>query len=493
MPSVSNNRSQLEKCGQSHLLQFWDDLTHTEQEKFLNQLNSIDFDEVSKLFKKANEVLAEDVTKLDSRMKPVPPEQFESEQSIGPEVLEGYRRVGLTEIANNRVAVLLLGGGQGTRLGVSYPKGMYSVDLPSGKTLFQIQAERIRRITSLAKKEVGKSGKICWYIMTSGPTHETTKKFLKENKYFGLNECDVVLFKQGLLPCFDYDGKIYLDEKHSVALAPDGNGGIYRALRDNRILDDMERRGIRHVHVHSVDNILTKVADPVFMGYCVTKNADCGAKVVSKAGPSEAVGVVCQVDGRFQVVEYSEITEVTANLRDVDGNLVFRAGNICNHYFSLHFLKDIAKNYEQELKLHVAEKKIPYVNKLGERIKPTSPNGIKIEKFVFDVFQFANNFVTWEVPRNSEFSALKNSNEAGKDCPSTSRRDLLNLHKTYIENAGGIVNSDEVEISPLVSYAGENLEQFVKGKCFTSTSIISENDEDEVTCCIRNGTNCKSL
>lgn len=490
MPSIVN---QLEKYGQSHLLQFYDDLTRAEREKCLNQLNSIDFENVSKLFKRATQALAEDVTKLDSRMKPVPPEQFESEQGVSPQVLEEYRTLGLTEIANSHVAVLLLGGGQGTRLGVSYPKGMYSVGLPSGKSLFQIQAERIRKIINLAKQEIGKTGKICWYIMTSGPTHETTKKYLKENKYFGLNENDVVLFQQGLLPCFDYDGKIFLDEKHSVALAPDGNGGIYRALRDNKILEDMERRGIRHVHVHSVDNILTKVADPVFIGYSVKKKADCGAKVVSKAGPSEAVGVVCLVDGHFQVVEYSEITEITANLRDTDGNLVFRAGNICNHYFSLNFLKDIGENYEHELKLHVAKKKIPYVNKLGERIKPSSSNGIKIEKFVFDVFQFANNFVTWEVPRESEFSALKNSDEAGKDCPSTSRRDLLSLHKSYIEKAGGIVNSEEVEISPLVSYGGENLEPLVKGKCFSSSTVISINEENGISCCIKNGTNGKSL
>lgn len=493
MPSITNSRSQLEKCGQSHLLQFWDELNHLEQEKFLNQLNSINFEEVSRLFKRANDVLAEDVTKLDSRMQPVPSEQFESEQGVSPEVLDEYRRLGLTEIANNRVGVVLLGGGQGTRLGVSYPKGMYSVGLPSGKTLFQIQAERIRRIISLAKQKIGKTGKITWYIMTSGPTHETTKKYLRENKYFGLNENDVVLFQQGLLPCFDYDGKIILDEKHSVALAPDGNGGIYRALRDNKILDDMTKRGIKHVHVHSVDNILTKVADPVFIGYSVKKGADCGAKVVSKAGPSEAVGVVCQVDGRFQVVEYSEITEATANLRDDDGNLVFRAGNICNHYFSVKFLNDIAKNYEQQLKLHVAKKKIPYVNKLGERLKPTSPNGIKIEKFIFDVFQFSNNFVTWEVPRISEFSALKNADEAGKDCPSTSRRDLLSLHKSYIENAGGAVKSDQVEISPLVSYGGEDLDKLVNGKCYSSATVISAVEENELKCAIRNGTNGKCL
>lgn len=477
MSEIEEIRTKLKKHGQEQLLQYWPELSNEEKNQLLFQLNSIEIEKVNDLFNRAEKAYKDSQRIfLDDQMKPLDPSHCESEESSSAETLENYRKAGLEEISNGRVGVLLMAGGQGTRLGVTYPKGMYNVGLPSGKTLFQIQAERIRRLQTLAKEKTGKAGKIPWYIMTSGPTDAATEKFLQKNNYFGLDKSDVVLFKQGLLPCFDFDGKLFLDGKASIARAPDGNGGIYRALSHNKILQDMEKRGVKYVHVHSVDNILVKVADPVFVGYCKTKGADCGAKVVCKTNPSEAVGVVCLVDGQVRVVEYSEIRDYTANLKDETGRLVFNAGNICNHLFTVDFLKKIAEKHEEDLKLHVAKKKIPYLDVDGNLVKPATNSGIKIEKFVFDVFEFSQKFVTWEVPRRSEFSAMKNSDKDKKDCPATAKSDLLALHKSYIEKAGGVVECNEVEISPLLSYEGENLEQ-VRGKVLDKPIILAADQE----------------
>lgn len=477
---IESLRERLQTFGQEHLLQFWDELNNDERKALVEDIQELNLEEVQSFFKRATHSLSgtKNGEKLDDRLEPIPESKYMSISRTSEEKLQMYQREGLKHISDGKVGVLLMAGGQGTRLGFAHPKGMYNVGLPSGKTLFQIQAERIRRLQHMAFEDTGKRGTITWYIMTSEHTMEPTMDYFRKNNFFGLNKHDIFMFEQGSLPCFTFDGKIILDAKHRIARAPDGNGGLYRALRDRGVLDNILNRGVEYLHAHSVDNILIKVADPIFIGYCASQNADCSAKVVEKASPNEAVGVVCIVDGKYQVVEYSEITSKTAEMRNADERLTFSAGNICNHFFSASFLHKIGKEYEQKLKLHVAQKKIPYVNEKGERLTPETPNGIKIEKFVFDVFEFAQKFVTVEVARDVEFSALKNADSAGKDCPSTARKDIFKLHKSYIERSGGTVIGEEVEISPLLSYQGENIESIVNGKVFKAPIHLKHADDN---------------
>jgi len=276
------------------------------------------------------------------------------------------------------------------------------------------------------------------------------------------------------------EGKILLETPSRVAVAPDGNGGLYAATRSplspgeaTTVLSNLAKRKILYVHAYCVDNCLVRVADPVFLGYSIQKQADCAAKVVPKTSPTEAVGVVACRGSKFSVVEYSEISSEQAQRRDTEtGELSFRAGNIANHFYTTAFLNRV-ESFEDELAFHIARKKIPHVNlETGESVKPSKPNGMKLEMFVFDVFPFTERFAVLEVERQEEFSPLKNAPGTGADDPDTSRRDLLAQNKRFLEKAGAKVKEGvEIEISPLVSYSGEGLES-VKGKTFAKSGIV---------------------
>jgi len=496
---VKGIKDELAKYGQEHLLQHYDSLNSQQQQELIKELEELDMEEVCEYYKRATSDMDTAGQKLDDKMNPLEDSQSGSIIKSTDEELLHYTNLSLAEIAAGHVGILLLAGGQGTRLGVNFPKGMYNVGLPSGKTLFQLQAERILKLERLAAQETGKSGgKITWYIMTSATTVGPTRKFFQDHDYFGLSKDNIMVFTQGTLPCFTFEGKIILGENHKISRAPDGNGGLYRALRTGGVLEDMKKRSIKYIQLYCVDNILVRVGDPVFIGYCISKNAECANKVVRKQFPTEAVGITCKVDGHYQVVEYSEITTKSAELSNKDGSLVYSAANICIHFFTLEFLERVVTTNEKLLQHHVAKKKIPYVNEKGDIIKPTSPNGIKMEKFVFDVFRFADNFVTWECLRDEEFAPLKNA-EGAKDCtPSYCRNAVLALHQKWLNEAGAEIIStsgeeaalmtspasegnnnldsngkemEEVvitEISPLVSYAGEGLEPLVQGKQFST-------------------------
>ncbi|XP_069799881.1 UDP-N-acetylhexosamine pyrophosphorylase-like protein 1 isoform X1 [Dendropsophus ebraccatus] len=487
-------RRRLREAGQEQLLRFWDELGSGERDSLLRELELLDARELREHCRRAQDAYVRESgapQRLDHSMSPVPTEFLGSVRRSPPGELSAWEDEGYRQISQNKVAVLLLAGGQGTRLGVTYPKGMYRVGLPSRKTLYQIQAERILRVQQLAAEKYSTRCTVPWYIMTSEFTLNPTQKFFEEHKFFGIDQADVIMFEQRMLPAVGFDGKAILERKDKVAMAPDGNGGLYRALADNRILEDMEARGISYIHVYCVDNILVKMADPVFVGFCVSKGADCGAKVVEKSYPLEPVGVVCQVDGIYQVVEYSEVSPETAEKRNPDDSLTYNAGNICNHFFTLDFLKHVAGTSEQELGYHVAIKKVPYVDDEGNLVKPVRPNGIKMEKFVFDVFQFAKNFVAFEVVREEEFSPLKNADTADKDTATTARRSLLWQHYRWALKAGakftdanGRAKAEDsgdpeveeppavCEISPLISYFGEGLDVHLSNKDLSSPFIL---------------------
>ena len=414
---VKQLQEKYKAAGQSQVFKFWDELNNGEKAALFGQLQRMDPEHVNEITKRAlnpNESEAEKGKSGDPKLEPLPDSATSSVMDSKDDDLRTWYDKGLELVAENKVAVVLMAGGQGTRLGSSAPKGCFDIGLPSKKSLFQLQGERIMKVQQLAQKKASKENAVVpWYVMTSGPTRKPTEEFFEEHNFFGLHKDNVVFFEQGVLPCISNDGKILLESKSKVAVAPDGNGGLYQALILSGVVADMRKRGTQHIHAYCVDNCLVKTADPSFIGFAASKDVDIATKVVRKRDAKESVGLILQKDGRPAVVEYSEIDSAMAEAKDPKNSdlLLYRAANIVNHYYSFAYLESIPQ-WAHKLPHHVARKKIPHVDlEKGETVKPEKPNGIKLEQFVFDCFPFLamDKFACMEVRREDEFSPLKNA------------------------------------------------------------------------------------
>ncbi|QQP57259.1 UDP-N-acetylhexosamine pyrophosphorylase, partial [Caligus rogercresseyi] len=143
----------LQKHGQEHLLHHWDSLSEEQRSAMLKSLGEIDWARINTSFERSVSSSGQG-GKLDDRMSPLSPEQCASVKDTPKETQEEYQKIGYEAMKEGQLAILLVAGGSGTRLGVSYPKGMYSVGLESDKSLFQLQAERLLKLEMLSEGEI---------------------------------------------------------------------------------------------------------------------------------------------------------------------------------------------------------------------------------------------------------------------------------------------------------------------------------------------------
>eukprot|EP00005_Dracoamoeba_jomungandri_P001143 CAMPEP_0174259408 /NCGR_PEP_ID=MMETSP0439-20130205/8227_1 /TAXON_ID=0 /ORGANISM="Stereomyxa ramosa, Strain Chinc5" /LENGTH=538 /DNA_ID=CAMNT_0015343281 /DNA_START=9 /DNA_END=1625 /DNA_ORIENTATION=- len=473
-PDYDGIKERFERFGQDHVFT-WEDQLDSEERRFLyRQLEEIDLEMLADKYEAS--LASTSASKPTEELEPLPAEQVASVATATEEDKQRWYELGIQKIAEGRVAALVLAGGQGTRLGSPLPKGMYDVGLPSHKSLFQIQAERILKLQQLASEKTGKPVVIRWYVMTSIATDAVTQKFFHENDYFGLEFRNITFFMQSFLPCITPEGKLMMESAKKVATAPDGNGGVYAALKNTGIIEEMKNLGIDYLFQYCVDNILIKPCDPIYTGLLYESDADVGSKVVSKNYPEEPVGLLCLRGGKYCVAEYSEIGEDITTMVDDSGALVFNTAHICINTFRKDFLEDSANRYNKTMPYHIAKKKIPHAAEDGTTVEADTVNGWKLEQFIFDVFPCAKKVVALEILREEEFSPLKNGAGSTKDNAETCCAHLSALHKRYIEDAGGVVlppqdDSDPrnffCEISPLLTFAGEGLDSICRGKTFT--------------------------
>lgn len=446
--------SQMVSRQREHAFRWWQGLTPSEQDQLRRQVEDIDLVLLERLYLQAE----------SGETSCVPPSETIRAPSVVPladsprarEEQQRAERLGGRALEAGQVAIVLVAGGQGTRLGHDGPKGTFAIGPVSGKSLFQIHAEKVLA----TGRRYG--ARLPLYIMTSPDNDRVTRRFFNDHDFFGLDRDQVVFFQQGMMPVLDRQtGMLLMADKHRVATSPDGHGGVVKALADGGHLSDLRRLGAEYIFYYQVDNPLVKVADPATLGYHIEAQSEMSLKVVRKLDPGEKMGVVVEVDGRPQLIEYSDLPTEVAERRLSDGRLEIWAGSIAVHVFNISFLERLAGD-GLKLPYHRAVKSVPHLDEGGHLVHPAEPNAIKFEMFVFDALPLADKALVIETGRREEFEPLKN---ATGDCsPASVRRAMSNLFAGWLDAAGVQVAyrpdgsaGVPIEISPLVALDAEEL------------------------------------
>lgn len=378
-------RALLKEKGQEQVLRFYGELGEKERAELLRRIGEIDWSLLERLHSASGEE-RRSISPIGGLTLP----EIAAQKNI-------FRAAGERAIAEGKVAGVLLAGGQGTRLGWDAPKGTFDIGLSRPLYIFECLFRNLMEVT----ERVGAN--VPLFIMTSEKNDAATRSFLKEHGYFGYPEQFVRFFRQDMAPAVDFDGKLLLEGKGSLALSPNGNGGWYSSLARTNILPEFPE--VEWLNVFAVDNVLQRIADPAFIGATLLSGKPCGAKVVSKAEPHEKVGVLCLENGVPDVIEYYELTEEMANARDSSGALLYRFGVILNYLFRVRELKEIASVH---IPVHIVKKKIPFLGEEGTLIRPEEVNGYKFEELILDMIKLMGSCQPYEVVREREFAPIKN-------------------------------------------------------------------------------------
>lgn len=447
--SLAEISTRVQQHFQDHILAFRDELSDTQVQSFGAQLESIDFEQLDQLIQ--GEVASCDVSDLASRVSPPPARRLSQTRQVDCGIAKAARQVGEAALKCGLFGVVIVAGGQGSRLGFPHPKGTYPIGPVSEASLFQILIHKIHAVA--ARYET----RIPLYLMTSPATHQDTVDYLDQHDRFGLSESDLIVFCQGTMPAIETEtGRLLLAEKDSLFMSPDGHGGMLAALKNAGAIQDMKERGIEHLFYCQVDNPLVELLSPDFVGYHILAASDVTTQAVARKDAAEKVGNIVAIDGRLHIIEYSDLPQELAERQNDDGSLELWAGSIAVHAFSVGFLEEAAES--GRLPFHVAHKKVPHINAEGERVTPTENNGIKFERFIFDLLPMARRSLVVEVNEEEAFAPLKNA--AGKDSADYVRDRMSSLFHMWLTAAGIEVPSTMiVEIDPEFADSAEVLRQ----------------------------------
>lgn len=415
---------------------------------FENSIKNIDFGLLEKLFLQSKEEKIKKSFDIDKIKQIDEKLTLEKQNSLkNDNDYNELKNIGEEYIYKGKVCLLILAGGQGSRLNFEHPKGMYSINMPSNKSLFAYLFTRLLSIQNMVKSKIEKDHKYKDFIsknewksckilvLTSEDNNEETTNFLESNKYFGLNEKDVIIFPQDMISSMDTTGNLVLSANKEIFRNPNGNGGCFTTMKRNKVLEKCLNLGVEILNVISVDNPINKVLDPMYIGYHVMSKSIFSAKYTSKLHAHEPCGVYVYYESLPIKIEYQDFPKELLEIKE-NNTLKFTDACIMNYLIDIRSLSEILENEENmkilNLEYHYAKRKVSCYNSINNTYETTEI--FKFELFFNSIIKFFNRITLFEISRDECFSPVKNAD--GESSPQTCRNGVSNMFTNYLKNIG---------------------------------------------------------
>lgn len=379
----------LEKYNQEQLERFYKDLNKTEQSKLQKEIESIDFEQINSLYinSKKDEII---------ELKEIKPIKYYIKKKLSKSIIEEYSNLAKEILRKNKLCVITMAGGQGSRLGVNGPKGMFKLNIDGKlKSLFEINCEKLIKANKQYNIE------ILWLIMTSKENDLQTQEFFRNNNYFGYPKNRIIFFTQNEIPVLDLNGKILLEEKYKIKKAANGNGDVFEALSKNNIINKLDNEGIEYISFMGIDNILANPIDYIFLGMMDYKKYQVASKSIFKENAMEKSAVFCKRRNRPYILGYDKISKELSEEKAKNGEFLYRDCNVLAHLMTLKAVKQVI---QKDLPYHRVFRKTNALNQKGESVIQDS---FKFEKFIFDAFSYFEDMLVLRIEKD-EFAPIKN-------------------------------------------------------------------------------------
>ncbi len=394
MDNYTKAKDLLANYKQEHLFRFYDELNNEEKEFLINQICTLDFEQIFHLY---------EASKIDEAIPSnlIEPLPYLEKAKLSKNDTSFLENIGKNIIRGGKYAVVTMAGGQGSRLGFKGPKGTFKLDIPPKKSLFEITCDYLKKANEQYNITIN------WYIMTSIYNDKQTKTFFENENYFNYPKENITFFTQSELPVIDISGNLILEETYKIKEGSNGNGDVFRAMDRNNIIDDLKKKGISWVFFSGVDNVILEIVDPLLLGITISQNCKVGSKTLFKQFAHSKDWVFAKKDGKPAIIDSCNLSEDMINAKDDNGNYLYRDINMLAHLFNISAIELLAK---KSLPYHRAFKKNTFVNEEGMKQVPDSPNSFKFENFIFDAFEFFDNISLLRVKEEDEFAPIKDFN-----------------------------------------------------------------------------------